>query len=183
MQLVLKTQLSISWWFLEFFAFDWCLRIKDSYMHIQKSEHTSKIFFHFIIFLLHWVFTAEWTFSSYGSKDYSSLQCTDFSLWCHLLLWSTGSGYSGFSSCLTQVQQLQHACWVAPWLMESSWTRDWTCVPCIGRRTLNHCTAREVHKLTFHSLCFFILWFMKESQWWVGRALLLDECRLHSLPL
>ena len=26
----------------------------------------------------------------------------------------------------------------------SSWTRDQTCVPCIGRRILNHWAAREV---------------------------------------
>ena len=29
--------------------------------------------------------------------------------------------------------------------MESSWTRDRTCVPCIGRRIPNHWTNREVH--------------------------------------
>ena len=28
--------------------------------------------------------------------------------------------------------------------VESSWTRDWTCVPCIGRKILNHWTIREV---------------------------------------
>ena len=28
--------------------------------------------------------------------------------------------------------------------MESSWTRDHTCVPCIGSQTLNHWTTREV---------------------------------------
>ena len=55
-----------------------------------------------------------------ASKGYSSLQCTDFSLWCHLLLWSTGSRYSGFSSCITQVQQfhicaeLLHGIWHLP---------------------------------------------------------------------
>ena len=32
---------------------------------------------------------------------------------------------------------------VALWHVESSWTRDWTHVPCIGRRILNHCTTRE----------------------------------------
>ena len=33
---------------------------------------------------------------------------------------------------------------VAPQHVESSWTRDRTCVPCIGRRILIHCTTREV---------------------------------------
>ena len=36
-----------------------------------------------------------------------------------------------------------------PWSMWdlSSLTRDWTCTPCIGRRSLNPCTAREVPRL------------------------------------
>ena len=33
---------------------------------------------------------------------------------------------------------------VAPWHVGSSWIRDRTRVPCIGRRILNHCTTREV---------------------------------------
>ena len=28
--------------------------------------------------------------------------------------------------------------------VESSWTRDQTCIPCIGRQILNHCATREV---------------------------------------
>ena len=31
----------------------------------------------------------------------------------------------------------------------SSRTRDWTCVPCIGRWILNHCTTREVPIIVF----------------------------------
>ena len=33
---------------------------------------------------------------------------------------------------------------VAPWHVESFWTRDQTCVPCIGRWILYHWTSREV---------------------------------------
>ena len=33
---------------------------------------------------------------------------------------------------------------VAPWHVESSQTSDQTCVPCIGRRVLNHWTIRKV---------------------------------------
>ena len=33
---------------------------------------------------------------------------------------------------------------VALWHVESSQTRDWTCVPCTGQQVLNHCTTREV---------------------------------------
>ena len=38
---------------------------------------------------------------------------------------------------------------VAPRHMGSSWTRDWTLVPCIGRQTPNHWTTREVSKGSF----------------------------------
>ena len=33
--------------------------------------------------------------------------------------------------------------------MGSSWSRSQTCVPCIGRRILNHCAAREALFLVF----------------------------------
>ena len=36
---------------------------------------------------------------------------------------------------------------VARWLVESSWTRDLTHVPCIVRQILNHWTTREVPRL------------------------------------
>ena len=39
--------------------------------------------------------------------------------------------------------------WVAWWYAESSWTRDRTHVPCIGRWVLIHCTTREI---LFHTL-------------------------------
>ena len=58
-----------------------------------------------------------------------------------LLLWSTGSMASvvaahRLSSCDT---------WglVAPWHVESSWTRDQNCVPCIEGWILLHCATRE----------------------------------------
>ena len=52
----------------------------------------------------------------------------------------------GFSRCRAQTQDrwLWHMGLVAPWHIESSQTRDWTCVPCIGRWILNHWTTREV---------------------------------------
>ena len=36
---------------------------------------------------------------------------------------------------------------VAPWHVESSWSRDWIPVPCISRQMLNHWTTREVLEL------------------------------------
>ena len=53
----------------------------------------------------------------------------------------------GFSSC---------GAWAQLWYVGSSWTRDQTCVPCIGRQILNHWTTKEVPTmflaLEFHSL-------------------------------
>ena len=50
-------------------------------------------------------------------------------------LWLAGSR--------AQAQQLWHTGLVAPWHVGSSWNRDRTHVPCIGRWILNHCTTRE----------------------------------------
>ena len=54
-----------------------------------------------------------------------------------LSLQSTALESVGFSSCGT---------WAlfSPQHVESSPTRDWTCVPCFGRRILNHWTTTEV---------------------------------------
>ena len=38
----------------------------------------------------------------------------------------------------------------APWHVESSQIRYWTCVSCIGRWILTHCTTREVLKVSFN---------------------------------
>ena len=43
-----------------------------------------------------------------------------------------------------QAQQLWHTGSVAPQHVEASWSRDQTCVACIGRRIHNHWTTREV---------------------------------------
>ena len=56
---------------------------------------------------------------------------------------------SGFSCCRAQAlgaqaQQLCLSGLVAPWHVGSSWTRDSTCVPFIGRWILYHWTTREV---------------------------------------
>ena len=53
-------------------------------------------------------------------------------------------GCMGFSSCSTGAQYLQLVGLVVPWHVESSWTRDQTHVPCIGRQTPNPWTTREV---------------------------------------
>ena len=72
-------------------------------------------------------------FSSCREWGYSLLQSMGFSLQGLLWLQSTGSRHSSFSSCSSWAQQLWHMSLVALWHVESSWTRDQTCIPCTGR--------------------------------------------------
>ena len=82
------------------------------------------------------------------SRGYTWLRCAGFSLRWLLLLRSMGSRRAGFSSCGTQAsvvvaRGLSSCGLVAPWSVRSSRTSARTCIPCIGRRILNHCTTRE----------------------------------------
>ena len=70
-----------------------------------------------------------------ASRGHSLLWCTGLSLRWPPLLRSAGSR--------TQAQQLQRTDLVAPWHVGSSRTSTRTRVPCIGRRTPNHCATRE----------------------------------------
>ena len=89
------------------------------------------------------------------SGGYSFLRCSASSLSCFPLLQSTGSRRTGSSAVV-------HAL-VAPWPVESSWTRDRTHVSYIGRQILLHCVSKEVplapssnfhsHWLPHHSKC------------------------------
>ena len=91
-----------------------------------------------------WVFVAARGLSLVVvSGGYSLLQCVGFSLWWHFS-WSTGSVCAGFSSCSMKAQQLWHMGLGALYHVESSWTRDWTRVSCIGRQILIHCSTRGV---------------------------------------
>ena len=59
----------------------------------------------FFLFWLHWVFVAVHGLSLVAaSRGYSLLWCAGFSLRWLLLLWSTGSRHTGFSSCGTWAQ-------------------------------------------------------------------------------
>ena len=81
--------------------------------------------------------------------------------WWWLLLWSTRSGCVGFSSCGSWALELRlsscgtQASLVALWNVESSWTRDWICVPWIGRQCVIHRTTRKVLN-TLLQYCLFI---------------------------
>lgn len=57
--------------------------------------------------------------------------------------------HAGFSDCSRWAQRLRHLSLVALLHVESSQTRDQTCVPCIGRKILIHWTTSEVQN--FHS--------------------------------
>ena len=101
-----------------------------------------------IYFWLCWVFVAARGLSLVAvSGGYSSLRCAGFSLLWLLLLRSTGSRRAGFSSCGSRALECRlmwHMGFAAPRHVGSSRTRDRTCVSCIGRWILNHCTAREI---------------------------------------
>ena len=56
---------------------------------------------------------------------------------------------------------------VAPQHVGSSWTTDRTCVPCIGRRILNHCATREVPRYCS------TVWAL--SRFWNGCLILFNE--------
>ena len=141
-------------------------------MYLRKDEYPKykqflfKFFkihlFILFYFWLHWVFVAVCGLSLVvASSGYSLLRCVGFSLRWLLLLRSTGSRSMGFSSCGTQAQQLwlmgsraqAQQLWpmglVALQYVGSSQSRVQTCVPCIGRRILNHCATREALSLNF----------------------------------
>ena len=70
-----------------------------------REGHNLSLYFLFIYFWLHWVFIAACRISLVAvSRGYSFLWCAGFSLWCPLLLRSTGSGHVGFSRCGMRAQ-------------------------------------------------------------------------------
>ena len=102
-------------------------------------------FFKKIIYVwLHWLFIALFGLSLIVASRVYSLWCTGFPLQWLLLLWSTGSRLVGFNGWSTRAQRLWCMDLVALRHVTSSWTRDWTRVPCIGRQILMYCTTREV---------------------------------------
>ena len=102
-------------------------------------------FFKKIIYVwLHWLFIALLGLSLIVASRVYSLWCTGFPLQWLLLLWSTGSRLVGFNGWSTRAQRLWCMDLVALRHVTSSWTRDWTRVPCIGRQILMYCTTREV---------------------------------------
>ena len=127
------------------FLFFVCLLYKQLFKYFLKSFSFFKnLFILFIYFCLHWVFIAVCGLSLVvASRGCSSLWCAGFSLRWLLLLPSTGSRRTGFSSCGMGAQQLWYTGLVAPQHVGSSRTKARICVPCNGRQILNHCATRE----------------------------------------
>ena len=129
--------------FLEEFYKYYCYKQQPAIFSFFKTNYL------FIYFWLHWVFVAVHGLSLVAaSRGYSLLWCAGFSLRWLLWLRSTGSRPQAqqlwLAGSRVQTQQLWRMGLVAPRHVGSSWTRAQTCVPCIGRQILNHCTTREV---------------------------------------
>ena len=99
----------MAWMFV--LKFSWMFYSAQSEISFHLCQDWSFIQFFlinlFIYFWLRWVFVAACRLSLVAmSRDYSSLQCTGFSLRWLLLLRSLGSRHVGFSSCGAWAQQL-----------------------------------------------------------------------------
>ena len=88
--------------------------------------------FYLFSFWLLWIFLAVRGLSLVVvSRGYSLVSVQGCSLQGLLLLWSTSSRVLGLASVAAVWAQF-----VATWHMESSWTEDWTRVPCMAGRFL-----------------------------------------------
>ena len=114
-------------------------------LHLQVLEIRTSVSFYYY-YWLHWVFVVACRLTLVVGSGSYSLVC----------LWWVGTHCGSFcrgaqalghelSSC---EGLLRHTGLVAPQHVESSWTRDWTRVPCIGRRTLYHWTTREIRDIS-----------------------------------
>ena len=114
-----------------------------------NSNHSNFFFINLFIFI--YLFLAAlglrcwaWAFSSCGERGLLFVSVRGLLIVVASLFVDHGfQARAGFSSCGEWAQQLWYKGLVAPRHVGSSWTRDLTCVPCIGRWILNHCTTRE----------------------------------------
>ena len=103
--------------------------------HSWWPVHDFLKIFYWLIFWLHWVCVAVCRLSLVAARGgYSWLWCMGFSLPWLLLLQSSG----------TQAQWLHCTGLATQRHVESSWTRNRTCIPCTGRWILIHWTTRGV---------------------------------------
>ena len=95
---------------------------------------------YFVSSLLHVGFLQLWRAGATPCGSAQASHCSGFSLL------ETGFRSTGFSTRGTWARSLWHIGLGAPQHVESSWTKDRTPVPCIGRWILSHYTIREVQK-------------------------------------
>ena len=118
-----------------------------------------------------------WAFSSCGKVGLLSSWGVWASHWGGFSYWGAHVlGCTGFSTCGVSL--------VGLWYVVSSWTRDWTCVPCIGRWILNHWTTREFQSWA----CFDQPWVtplsasLKPGLGWGGQGCLIYFQLLQAVP-
>ena len=150
---------------LGMWGFQWCEQTSQRNLHnygwnvreclsalIRRFESTLNCtgsLYCFLVFLIYVLFFG-WAVSLLLHAGFLWLQWTGPTLHCG----ARASHCSGFSCCRIQalgrrLQQLWHTGLVAPQHVESSRTRDWTHVPCIGGQILIHCTTSEIHESVF----------------------------------
>ena len=119
----------------------------DQWNKIENLETNTAIHGHLVFCFFFFLLVALGLCCCAGAfpRGYSLSWCPGFTM-RYFPLWSTGSRHTGFSSCNMRAQQLSLT---APRHVESSRTRDLTCVSCIGRWVLIHCTSREVQSVGF----------------------------------
>ena len=115
--------------------------------HHAQSSTDNPLWFYELFFWLYWVFIAPHKLSLVAvSGGYSSL-------WCAGVVWISHWGSTSHSLVAEYGlwtmwdSVVVHTELVALPYAESSWTRDWTHVPC--RQIPIHCTTREVHPSGF----------------------------------
>ena len=111
------------------------------YHHFFKTSLGNHSLIYFVSSLLHVGFFQLWRAKATPCGNAQASHCNGFSL-----LESTGFRSTGFCTRGTWARSLWHIGLGAPQHVESSWTKDRTPAPCIGRWILSHCTTREVRK-------------------------------------
>ena len=118
------------------------------YKYTTSSLFYLKNFYLFILFFF------------FGCTESSLLQWPSpvSESWGYSLVAAHGFHCSGFSCCGARALghagfSMWHTASVAPQHVESSWARDRTHVPCIGRWILNQCTTREVLPFLYPFTC------------------------------
>ena len=119
------------------------LSSKNSLVFLTVTKFLKLFIYFYFVFWLHQVVVALQGLSLvvasgvYSSDSAWTPHCSGFSCCGARLL------PIGLSSCSIWAQYLWCRGWASPWHVGSFQTRDWNCVPCIGRWIPIHCTTRE----------------------------------------